>query len=89
MPDLTWQTREQKGFDHRHFAVDWLAHQVTCPAGQLSQSWGTILDRQSNEVVRGRFPLPICRACLFHDAGTTSPARVLIFQPTQEAYEAL
>lgn len=89
MPDLTWQTREHKGFDHRHFSVDWLAHQVTCPAGQLSQSWGTILDRHGNEVVRVRFPLPACRACPFHDACTTSPARVLIFQPTQEAYEAL
>ncbi|MGI0134855.1 MAG: transposase, partial [Candidatus Micrarchaeaceae archaeon] len=75
-----------KGFDHRHFSVDWLAHQVTCPAGQLSQSWGTILDRHGS---RARFPLPLCRACPFHDACTTSPARVLIFQPTQQAYEAL
>lgn len=89
MPDLTWQTREQKGFDHRHFSVDWQAHRVTCPTGQLSQSWGMILDRHGNEVVRVRFPLPACRSCPFHDACTTSPARVLIFQPTQEAYEAL
>jgi transposase len=89
MPDLTWQTREQKGFDHRHFSVDWSAHRVTCPAGQVSQSWGIIPDRHGSEVVRVRFPLPACRSCPSHDACTTSPARVLIFQPTQEAYEAL
>jgi transposase len=89
MPDLTWQTRDQTGFDHRHFSVDWQAHRVTCPTGQISQSWGIIPDRHGNEVVRVRFPLPVCRSCPFHDACTTSPARVLIFQPTQEAYEAL
>jgi transposase len=69
--------------------VDWQAHRVTCPTGHLSQSWGTILDRHGNEVLRVRFPLPACRTCPFHDACTTSPARVLIFQPTQQAYEAL
>lgn len=50
---------------------------------------GIIPDRHGNDVVRVRFPLPVCRLCPSHDACMTSPARVLIFQPAQEAYEAL
>jgi transposase len=89
MPDVSWQTKEQTGFDHRQFAIDWQAHQVTCPTGQLSQSWGMIHDRHGNEVVRVRFPPAACRECPFHAGCTTSPARVLIFQPNEQAYHAL
>jgi len=86
MPDLSWQTREGVGFDHRQFTIDWQAHQVTCPMGQKSQSWGTIRDRHDKTVVRVRFPQA---ACPFHDQCTQSPARVLILQPSEQAYQAL
>jgi transposase len=89
MPDLSWQTKEQTGFDHRQFLIDWQARSVTCPTGQVSRSWGMIHDRHGNEVIRVRFPLPVCRDCPFHDACTNSPARVLILQSTEHAYRAL
>ena len=56
MPDLSWQTKEGSGFDHRQFTIDWQAHRVTCPTAQTSQSWGTIRDRHGKTVVRVRFP---------------------------------
>jgi transposase len=89
MPDLSWQTREGVGFDHRQFAIDWQAHQVTCPTSQTSQSWGTIRDRHGKTVVRVRFPQAVCQACPCHDHCTQSPARVLILQPYEQAYRAL
>jgi transposase len=89
MPDLSWQTREGSGFDHRQFTIDWQAQRVTCPTGQTSQSWGTIRDRHGNPVVRVRFPQVVCQACPFHEQCTHSPARVLILQPTEQAYRAL
>src|SRR5258708_15763221 len=89
MPDLSWQTREGVGFDHRQFAIDWQTHQVTCPASQTSQSWDTIRDRHGKTVVRVRFPQAVCQACPCHDHCTQSPARVLILQPYEQAYRAL
>jgi hypothetical protein len=81
MPDLSWQTKEGVGFDHRQFSIDWQAHRVTCPLAQTSQSWGTIRDRHGKTVVRVRFPQAVCQACPFHEQCTQSPARVLILQP--------
>lgn len=89
MPDLSWQTREGVGFDHRQFTIDWQARQVTCPMAHTSQSWGTIRDRHGKTVVRVRFPQAVCRACPFHDHCMQSPARVLILQPNEQAYQAL
>jgi len=89
MPDLSWQTKEGSGFDHRQFTIDWQAHRVTCPTAQTSQSWGTIRDRHGKTVVRVRFPQAVCQACPFHTQCTHSPARVLILQPNEPAYRAL
>ena len=89
MPDLSWQTKEGVGFDHRQFTIDWQAHQVMCPTSQTSQSWGTISDRHGKTVVRVRFPQAACQACPFHEQCTHSPARVLILQPNEQAYRAL
>ncbi len=36
-----------------------------------------------------RFPQAVCQACPFHEQCTHSPARVLIFQPKEQAYQAL
>lgn len=89
MPDLSWQTKEGSGFDHRQFIIDWQAHRVTCPTAQTSQSWGTIRDRHGKTVVRVRFPQAVCQACPFHQQCTHSPARVLILQPNEQVYRAL
>lgn len=88
-PDVSWQTKEALGFDHSRFTIDWQAHQVTCPASCTSQSWGTIRDRHGKSVIRVRFPQAGCQACPFHAQCTHSPARVLIFQPNEQAYRAL
>ncbi len=88
-PDVSWQAKEALGFDHRHFSIDWQAHQVTCPTSQISQSWGIIPDRHGKPVIRVRFPQVVCQACPFHTQCTHSPARVLIFQPDEQSYRAL
>lgn len=89
MPDLSWQAKAATGFDHSRFTIDWQAHQVTCPASCPSQSWGTIPDRHGKPVIRVRFPQAVCQACPFHEQCTRSPARVLILQPNEPAYQAL
>ncbi len=88
-PDVSWQAKEALGFDHSHFNIDWQAHQVTCPASQTSQSWGIIPDRHGKPVIRVRFPQAVCQACPCHIQCTHSPARVLILQPNEQAYQAL
>jgi transposase len=89
MPDLSWQTKEASGFDHRRFTIDWQTQQVTCPTAQTSQSWGTIRDRHGRTVIRVRFPQATCQACPFRTQCTHSPARVLILQPNEQTYRAL
>jgi transposase len=37
--DASWQAREQTGFDHTAFQVDWDAQTVTCPQGRTSVQW--------------------------------------------------
>ena len=87
-PDLSWQTKEARGFDQSQFTIDWQAHQVACPAGHLSQSWGTLGNHHGKPVIRVRFPPMSCRPCPFHEQCTHSPARVLILQPNEQAYRA-
>jgi transposase len=89
MPDLSWQTKQASGFDHRQFSIDWQAQRVTCPTGQTSQSWGTLRDRHGKPVVRVRFPQAVCQACPFHEQSSHRPARVLSLQPNAQAYRAL
>ncbi len=50
---------------------------------------GTIRDRHGKSVIRVRFPQAGCQACPFHAQCTHSPARVLIFQPNEQAYRVL
>ena len=88
-PDVSWQAKEALGFDHSHFSIDWQAHQVTCPTSQTSQSWGIIPDRHGKPVIRVRFPQAVCQTCPVRAQCTHSPARVLIFQPNEQAYRAL
>src|SRR6266487_5088951 len=76
-PDVSWQAKDAERFDHSRFTIDWEAQRVYCPAGEVSQSWGTSYDRHGKAVVRVRFPPARCRACPLHAQCTQSAARVL------------
>lgn len=39
MLDRSWQGRAGQGFSMSDFAIDWEAHRVTCPQGNLSHKW--------------------------------------------------
>ena len=61
--DVSWQAREQTGFDLSQFVVDWDARQVVCPRGQRSVKWQTATDLGGLEVIRVAFDRPTCQAC--------------------------
>jgi transposase len=89
-PNSTWQVKAGQGFDLSCFVIDWEAQTVTCPQGQLSQSWHPGQDPKGNEIIKVRFRRADCRACDCRDQctkGKTSP-RGLQFKPRIE-YEAL
>lgn len=89
LPDTSWQAKDAERFTHSQFEIDWEAKSVLCPAGQTSQSWGYISDRQGKSALRVRFSLPTCRACPLHAQCTQSPARVLFLRPDEHSYQAL
>ena len=89
MPDTSWASQEAGRFDHRHFRIDWPAHQVICPAGQTSRDWGYIPDRHGKPSLRVRFPLRLCRSCPLHAQCTPIAAKVLILRPDEASYNAL
>lgn len=53
--DYHWQARESKGFDARHFSIDWEKQPATCPEGHTSISWTPAVDRGENEVIKIKF----------------------------------
>ena len=86
----SWQAKAGQGFDLPCFVIDWQAQTVTCPQGQLSQSWQPGQDQKGNEMIKVQFGRADCRACVCRDQCTkskTSP-RGLQFKPRLE-YEAL
>ena len=61
--DVSWQAREQTGYDLSHFVVDWDARQVVCPRGQRSVKWQTATDLGQLDVIRVAFDRATCQAC--------------------------
>ncbi len=57
LQDVSWQAREQTGYDISQFKIDWDAKRVTCPHGSTSVKWieGS-QDRTGNAVVHVAFP---------------------------------
>jgi transposase len=86
----SWQARQPQGFQLSDFKIDWTAQQVTCPQGQVSQSWRLGQDRFKNPRINVKFPPQTCPACLVRTQCTRSAnnERRISFQPQPE-YEAL
>ena len=61
--DSHWQARAGQGFDTDHFVVDWEAHRVTCPRGEISVRWLDTFDADHQPIVRVRFDHHACAAC--------------------------
>ncbi len=67
--DVSWQAREQTGFDASKFSINWEAKYVTCPRGKQSVKWvDNCKDRTNNATIHVAFARQDCQAC---------PARLL------------
>jgi transposase len=90
LPDTSWQARSGQGFDLSCFAIDWEAKHVTCPEGQVSQSWQLRHNAEGKEIIVARFDLDTCQACAHRTQCTKAKTqgRVLTFRP-QAQYTAL
>lgn len=86
--DPSWQAKAGAGFEKAHFAVDWAAETVTCPAGKTSLSWRPVTDPTKNAAFHVRFARGDCLACA--DRARCTKAKIepreLMLQ-TREAYE--
>jgi transposase len=63
LPDTSWQAAADEGFDLTHFHIDWMAQQVTCPAGKISTYWHPGLDRAHKPVIQVCFSGKDCQPC--------------------------
>lgn len=72
--DTRWPARAGQGFALAHLTIDWPHHRVSCPQGQVSQSWAESHDAFGNPVLHVRFAPAACQAC---------PARPQCTQATQ------
>jgi transposase len=89
-PNSTWQLKAGQGFELSCFAIDWDSQTVTCPQGQLSQSWQPTQDPKGNQIIKVQFRGADCRVCDCRAQCTKSKTgrRGLQFKPRVE-YEAL
>jgi transposase len=53
--DVSWQAKEQAGYDLASFQIDWQAQQATCPQGQVSSSWTARLDAFGTDIIEIHF----------------------------------
>ncbi len=88
--DPSWQAKAGAGFAKAHFAVDWAAETVTCPAGKRSLSWHPVTDPTKDAAFHVRFARSDCLACADRTRCTRAKIepRALMLQPREE-YEAL
>ena len=84
--DASWQARAGAGFDKDHFAVDWEAQAVTCPAGKQSRSWRPNVDATKPGAIQVHFRREDCQACGVRAQCTrrTREPRELVLQPQAE-----
>jgi transposase len=92
LSDNSWQAREQTGYDHRHFTIDWERQQVTCPEGHRSVRWtpGQTKQGTGQDIIAIHFAEETCQTCPARAQCTraaTGP-RTLQLRP-QAQYEAL
>jgi transposase len=91
LPNTSWQARAAEGYDLSAFRINWDAHTVTCPQGQVATHWTSTLDKWGSESIRVSFPRPACAACSARPQCTHARdgnARTLSFRPQAE-HEAI
>jgi transposase len=89
--NVSWQAREQTGYDASQFQINWEAKQATCPQGHTSVQWNeNIKDRTGNESIRIKFAAATCQTCPAYLLCTHSKSqgRSIQIRP-REQYEAL
>jgi len=70
----SWQALAGQGFDVSCFAIDWEHQVVTCPQGQLSQSWHVRQEKYGHEYIAVQFAPSDCKTCP-HQADCTRAKR--------------
>lgn len=91
LQDVSWQARENTGYDLSRFRIDWEAKRVTCPHGQRSVKWvDNCHDRTGNPVIHVAFDAKTCQACPARPLCTHSQreGRDMQFRPRAQ-HEAL
>jgi hypothetical protein len=71
LADTSPQARAAEGFDRTAFTVDWDTQQVTCPQGQVNDSWSPAAQR-GTDVIVVKFGADICQACPARTQCTTA-----------------
>jgi transposase len=74
LEDRSWQARQQTGYDHTHFHLDWENRTATCPQNKTSVSARDDQARNGLPVVDFRFSSKDCQPC---------PARSLCTRATK------
>lgn len=91
LKDVSWQARENTGYDVSRFSIDWDAQRATCPQGQQSVKWvDHCKDRTGNQVIHVAFEAKTCQACSVRTLCTRSQreGRNMQLRP-REQHEAL
>jgi transposase len=91
LQDVSWQTREQTGYDLSRFNINWEAKVVTCPQDRSSVKWvENCKDSTGNAVIHVTFAAVTCSTCSARSACTRSQhgGRTMPLRP-QEQHEAL
>jgi transposase len=91
LQNVSWQAKEQTGYDTAQFQIDWDAKQATCPQGQTSVKWyDNVPDRHGNAAIQINFAAAACQACTARPACThrAKGGRTIRVRP-QVQYEAL
>ena len=84
------QFARAKGYEQRHFAINWDREQVTCPQGKTSVTWQAGRDQAGVPRIQVMFSRTDCGACAARPLCTPAKAarRSVYFHPRPE-YEAL
>jgi transposase len=86
----SWQARAGRGYEQRHFAIDWERERVTCPQGKASVTWRVRPDEDGSPRVQAVFSRSDCGACAARAVCTPAKdARRSVYFHLREEYEAL
>jgi transposase len=85
-PNVSWQARQEEGYDIAAFTIDWPARRMTCPGGKTSSSWAPHEDAWGNAVIAVKFARRDCLPCAHRARCTRAIAapRHLTIRPEAE-----